>query len=295
MPATYCTLPGLPGYRGTDSYAALPGYAAALHRLAGLAGPPYDPLRMAGALGIRVRLAPTYQGARGLLVPLRDGSYQIIARADETGGAQRFTVAHELVELGLQVGCPSLVERSYHDAGAGQAKERFCEAGAAEILMPLARLRHELEGRPGGIVALRDLATLFGTSLHAMLWRMVEAATLPCMGMILHQSAPASVTRRGLHPARPAASAWSGDSASTAPPAGLVVRTACGGGGLRAPMLAGTAVPEDSVLALCHRDRIDLRATEVLALGRLQGRFRVEATCPGRGERRHVYALLYPC
>jgi hypothetical protein len=294
MPATYCTLPGLPGYRGADSYAALPGYAAALHRLAGLTGPPYDPLRVAGALGIRVRLAPTYEGARGLLVPLRDGSYQIIARAGETGGAQRFTVAHELVELGLQVGCPALVERSYHDAGAGRAKERFCEAGAAEILMPLARLRRELEGRPGGIAALRDLATLFGTSLHAMLWRLVEAATIPCVGMILHQRAPGSSTQHGLHPARPAA-ARIGTINAAGPPSGLVVRTACGGGGLRAPMLAGTAIPEDSVLALCYHERTDLQATESLALGRLQGHFRIQATCPGRGERRHVYALLYPC
>src|SRR5205085_2210437 len=111
---------------------------AALHRSAGLAEPPYDPLRMARALGVSVQAVPTYEGNRGVLVPLPDGAYCIIVRATETRGAQRFTVAHELVELGLQVGCPALVERSYHDPGAGRAKERFCEAGAAEILMPLA-------------------------------------------------------------------------------------------------------------------------------------------------------------
>src|SRR5205085_2584966 len=111
------------------------------HRLAGLGNPPYDPVTLAGAVGVGVHQVATYEGNRGLLLPLPEGGYRILVQAGETPGARRFTVAHELVELGLQIGCPALVERSYRDTGAGRAKERFCEVGAAEILMPLARVR----------------------------------------------------------------------------------------------------------------------------------------------------------
>ena len=74
----------------------------------------------------------------------------------------------------------------------------------------------------------------------------------------------------------------------------LRVRAACGGGGLVARVPAGTAIPPDSVLTRCHRECTSLRAVEHLALGPLRGRFQIEATCPGRGEMRHVYALLHP-
>lgn len=290
MPAIHQVLPGLPGYQGPDAFAALADYAATLHRLAGLSGPPYDPRRMAEALGVRVRPAPTYDGARGLLVPLRDGSYQIVVRAGETEGAQRFTVAHELMELGLQVGCPTLVERSYRDVGAGRAKERFCEAGAAEILMPLERVRREMRARPEGIAALPRLATLFGASLHAMLWRMAEAAERPCVALIVCEERHVV---RGASPQ--GAGRPTGTRQVAAASSGLVVRAACGGGGPWAPVPIGTAIPPSGVLAACHQLRTDLCATEQMVLGRLRGRFRVEATCPGRGERRHVYALLQPC
>lgn len=181
-------LPRLPGYMGEAAYMALPDYAAALHRATGLEAPPFDTLRVARAVGVTVQPVQTYDGNRGLLVPLRDGNYHIIVRADETPGAQRFTVAHELIELGLQIGCPSLVERSYHEPGAGRAKERFCEVGAAEILMPLAHVQRLLPTVGGGIEALPRLASLFGTSLHAMLRRMVDASTAPCAGLIVREN-----------------------------------------------------------------------------------------------------------
>jgi hypothetical protein len=79
-----------------------------------------------------------------------------------------------------------------------------------------------------------------------------------------------------------------------AAPSTLRVSTACGGGGLIAAVAAGTPVPPDSLLATCHRERVAVRGVEKVSLGRLQGRFRIEAICPGRGFARHVYALLHP-
>jgi hypothetical protein len=326
------SLPCLPGYSGAAAYGALPPYAAALHSRAGLTAPPYDPVRIARALGVPVQIAPTYEGNRGLLVPLRDGSYRIIARADETGGAQRFTVAHELVELGLQIGCPALVERSYHDAGAGRAKERYCEAGAAEILLPLEDVRQVLAGGEGGIAALPALARLFGASLHATLRRLVDASCVPCAGLIAcpgPRLAPAPARRvvpagayvgvgEAFAPAPPRllrempatfavaadplagsptaanSSAGSAIIAGAAAPAALCVRAAFGGGGLVAAVPAGASISPQSLLAACHRERAGLRGVEPFALGRLRGRFRVEALCPGHGPDRHVYALLHP-
>jgi hypothetical protein len=298
-------LPWLPAYAGEGAYAALPGYAAALHRAAGLAGPPYDTLCMAEALGVGVRRVQTYEGNRGLLVPLRDGGYRIVVRADESPSAQRFTVAHELVELGLQLGCPALVARSHEHAGAKRAKERYCEAGAAEILLPLARVKETLSaGR--GIAGLLDLATLFGASLHATLRRLVDASPAPCAGLILCTGAQRGDLHAGFA-AAPERAQGEGDetgdrgvAAAVAAPAvpweasSLRVSAACGGGGLIAGVAAGTPVPVDSVLVTCHRERTAVSAVERLSLGRLQGLFRVEAICPGRGFSRHVYALLHP-
>jgi hypothetical protein len=232
MLVTGAPLPGLPGYRGAVAYAALAAYAATLHRRAGLDGPPYDPLRIAQALGVRVRFAPTAAGTRGVLVPLRDGAYAMLVRASELPGAQRFTMAHELVELGLQVGCPALVERSYHDLGASRAKERFCETGAAEILMPLPRVRREWQARAEGVAALLELAGLFGTSLQAMLWRLVEAAERPCAGVIACTGGSDAAGPGAL--SLPGSWAVGQRAAARAAATWLGVRAARGGGGLRA-------------------------------------------------------------
>jgi hypothetical protein len=286
-------LPGLPGFEGAAAYAALAEYAATLHRRAGLDGPPYDPLRIAQALGVRVRFAPTAAGTHGVLVPLRDGAYAMLVRASEVPGAQRFTMAHELVELGLQVGCPALVERSYHNLGASRTKERFCEAGAAEILMPLARVRREWQARAEGVAALLELAGLFGTSLQAMLWRLVEVAERPCVGVLA--CAGGSDAAGPGAPSLPEAWTEEPRAAAGAAAGWLRVRAARGGGGLRTRVPPGTGIPPESVLARCYQACAALQATEDLALGGLRGRFTVDAICPGRGEGRHVYALLHPC
>ncbi len=282
-------LPRLPGYSGAAAYQALPSYADALHRAAGLDGPPFDPLRVAAALGVRVQPVPTYAGNRGLLLPLPGGGYRIVVRADESPSAQRFTVAHELVELGLQVGCPSLVERSHRDQEAGKAKERYCEVGAAEILLPLDQVRRAFAARGSTLEALPALASLFGASLHATLRRLVDAAPRPCAGLIVYQARrhAEGVSSPGGQTGRPA---------SGGPAGGAVLRVAmaCGGGGLVAAAPAGAPLPQTSLLARSYRDRLPTRGVEAFALGRLQGRYRVEAICPGYGPSRHVYALLHP-
>ena len=281
--------PSLPGYAGPAALAAIPRYAAALRRLGGQTTPPYDPLRMAAALGVAVHAVPTGAGTRGLLAPAPGGRYHILVRATDTPAGRRFTVAHELMELGLQRGCPRLTDRSMGSAAARWAKERYCEAGAAEILLPLARTRAEVAAHDGGIAALLPLATLFGASLHATLRRLIETAHAPCLGLILHADQDGSDD--GLPPFWPTVC---GTSGAAEPLPRLRVRAAWSGGGLCLTAPLGAAVDAHSALTRCYHAGMRLSVVEEVALGRLHGPWLVEAVCPGRGAGRHVYALLSP-
>lgn len=89
---------------------------------------------------------------------------------------QRFTEGHELMELlfdaqidiQAQLGLPGWDEAR---------KEKLCDAGAAELLMPRSSFGDRLANLGVSLAAARKLAMLYQTSLVATLIRMLELTT----------------------------------------------------------------------------------------------------------------------
>lgn len=177
----------LTDYQSEEAVNAIKEWARALLAAAGLKSLPFDPCVIAERAGIKITSAPAIvAGNRGMLVPsgLTD---TILVNVDETAAAQRYTVAHELVEKALRNGSYEIAART----GVGlvrdktrRAIEQLCEIGAAEILMPMEYFLPKLRMLGYSITSLLPLADQFGASLAATLWRIVDTGLERCIAAI---------------------------------------------------------------------------------------------------------------
>jgi hypothetical protein len=119
--------------------------------------------------GLRRHSAPLDQ--RGFL--LGDA---IVINSDDPETVQRFTEAHEFMEVlyaALRAERPSRFSNARWRRIESE-KERWCERGAAELLMPASLVFPTVAESGVGLAAGRTLARLCGTSLTASVRRMLE-------------------------------------------------------------------------------------------------------------------------
>jgi hypothetical protein len=146
-------------------------YAEFLRRESGLGDePPIDLapiLRRFGILPKRVSLP----GQAGLLVNPDSGV--IFISSDDPAARQRFSEAHELMELlfSTRSRTPSWSARSLF---SDTAKEKLCEVGAAELLMPLSTFKSYVYQWGVSLETGQRLAKLYDVSLTASLLRTVR-------------------------------------------------------------------------------------------------------------------------
>lgn len=112
-------------------------------------------------------------GQAGLLLNPDRGL--IFINSDDPATRQRFSVAHELMELLFDALTPgsqwsSRGGRLFSD----KAKERLCEAGAAELLMPFSTFAPRVTESGVSLEAGKHLAELYDVSLTAALVRAVR-------------------------------------------------------------------------------------------------------------------------
>ncbi len=105
----------------------------------------------------------------GLLV-----GYQIFVNANSIRTRQRFTTAHELMELLIG----KLPKKQWLDGQNhscfGSFKEYVCQRGAAELLMPKTLLLPMLRDQGISFLTMADIANLFDVSLMASLIRVPD-------------------------------------------------------------------------------------------------------------------------
>jgi len=92
---------------------------------------------------------------------------------------RRFTLGHELVELLFEALSDGLMATPVDFECRGERKERHCERGAAELLMPQSAFQSLLGDRPVTVETASKLAEAFDASLLAALIRMVRLAPSP--------------------------------------------------------------------------------------------------------------------
>jgi len=140
--------------------------------------PPFDLLKIATAAGVKVYAADfdsdDGENVSGSVV-IENGIPVIYVNRTHPKVRQRFTIAHELghiVRGHLADGDDELIENEMRfRSEAWNSEEREANAFAAELLMPERWVR---DATNAGIIEPKDLATMFGVSEQAMLFRLAN-------------------------------------------------------------------------------------------------------------------------
>lgn len=112
-------------------------------------------------------------------VLLDDEAGLILIKEDDPDTRQRFTYAHELIEL-LFAACAQHTEWSpLRPLFSGPRKEQLCNQGAAALLMPQPAFGTQITANQLGLAAGSRLAHLYQTSFLATLRHMVQHTSEP--------------------------------------------------------------------------------------------------------------------
>lgn len=171
-----------PGQLFTSRYGAVNGpedverYAVFLRDETGIGNePPIDLGAILRRFGIPSPKYVTLPGQQGLLLDPEKGL--ILIEESDRPSRQRFTEAHELLEM-LFTALPTRPDAHGRNVGnfSHWTKERLCDAGAAELLMPKATFLPFVQQLGVSFDTARTLAEKYQVSLAASLIRMVSIA-----------------------------------------------------------------------------------------------------------------------
>lgn len=133
-----------------------------------------------------LRLPVTRQpllGQRGFTTEDR----RIYLNADDRETVQKFTAAHEVMEILSLTIDGGVADEWMPDAVIAEftdRKERLCELGAAELVMP-THLFHEVVAQKAVDLAwVREIATRCQVSLTATVWRIIELDLAPLIFIV---------------------------------------------------------------------------------------------------------------
>lgn len=228
--------------------------------------PPFDPLRIAEALGIPVTLGPTHDGCDAMLMPFPKGRFRIVCNPRSQSERRRaFSLAHELMHLSFSDVAEALRRRTVEVEETPEERllERLCDAGASDLLMPHDVFGTMLQELGVCAAAVPALADRFAVSLEAAALRVLTCAgdRVAAVGFFHYARRP---------------SARGDDIAREEVPTYRVRRVFAGRG---TPYLfpRGKSVSRESVIYRCSLGNRQMEAIETFTLGPVSGTFRVSA------------------
>ncbi len=167
-----------PGYAFLHRYGSLQTEADVFHyvdflRDSGKLGDrlPMDLEKIYAAFGMPIPLRVPLEDQQGIL--LNSATGMILIREGDPIVRQRFTEGHELMELLFDAQADVAAELNLVSWDEAR-KEKLCDAGAAELLMPKTLFRSHIAHLGTSIGTARSLSRIYNTSLIATLIRMVE-------------------------------------------------------------------------------------------------------------------------
>ena len=167
-----------PGYAFLNRYGSLQTEADVFHYVDFLresarlnCRPSVDLTKIYAAFGMPIPLRVPLEDQQGIL--LNSSTGMILIREGDPVVRQRFTEGHELMELLFDAQADVAQELNLPNWDEAR-KEKLCDAGAAELLMPKSLFRSHLQHLGTSMETARSLSRLYHTSLIATLIRMVE-------------------------------------------------------------------------------------------------------------------------
>jgi Zn-dependent peptidase ImmA (M78 family) len=266
-------------------------YVAFLRAEAGLSDqPPIDLNRIYVRFGIPVPRRADLPGQQGLLLNPETGL--IIINENDIQPRQRFTEAHELLELLFSQlpGGNSWAARQHGRFKPG-AKENFCNRGAAELLMPRSSFLPRVGQRGVSMPTAYQLALEYEVSTTAALVNMARVGPGEHTVVLWRRKHKPSEVR-GKAPAEQIP-LFNG-TLGTMPPKRLRVDWAIGRDG--GPFIPkDKSVPQDSSIYVAWETGSDTTGKDFLDLGGVYGHCRSENhPFESDGERRVISLLHLP-
>ncbi len=181
VPHNSFALPGdyqHPGYAFLNRYGSLQTEADVFHYVDFLresaqldCRPPVDFTNIYAAFGMPIPLRVPLEDQQGVLLNSSTGI--ILIREGDPIVRQRFTEGHELIELLFDAQFDVVQELNLPNWDEVR-KEKLCDAGAAELLMPKSLFRSHIQHLGTSMETARSLSRIYRTSLIATLIRMIE-------------------------------------------------------------------------------------------------------------------------
>ena len=154
--------------------------------------PPFLPTEYGRLQGIRKIEKTDLKEAGAVLLRFHDG-YVIRVNKDHNLARQNFSCAHEightlLSELNLEPCMEEVEFRTFnpqaHAIARAKARERLCDAAAAELLMPEMVFKKHLSRFGVSISSVEWLADIFKVSIRAAAFRIAEVSVEPCIALL---------------------------------------------------------------------------------------------------------------
>lgn len=154
--------------------------------------PPFLPEEFARLQGIKKIVKANLGEASAVLLKFSDG-YVIKVNEKHHPVRQNFSCAHEighalLNELNLEPCVEGVEFRTFNPQASAvaraRARERLCDAAAAELLMPEQVFKQYLKGFGLSINSIEPLSHVFRTSIQTAAYRIAEVSEEPCLTLI---------------------------------------------------------------------------------------------------------------
>lgn len=239
--------------------------------------------------GLQRHSAPL-PGSRGLTTPKLD----IFVNIDDDDTVQRFSLAHELMELLFialkDEGCSWMSEVMFEKLW--RVKERLCELGAAELLMPMDLFKPLVQQEGVSMGTAEKLANLCKVSLTATLRRVVDTDLAKCAVIrwrFTHSKTQFVPSKIGQLP-------LFGDADSMDPPKKLRVERVYVSPSVRATKTfipPEKSVNDSTLIFRAYDEGVPTAGYDDLDLARLRGRYYTENRPIKIGGERRVLSLVY--
>jgi hypothetical protein len=206
---------------------------------------------------------------QGLLVDSQQGL--MLINADDPQTRRRFSEAHELMEILFNVDSANVRTGSRVAGFKHYTKEKLCNVGAAELLMPQELILPKVEEHGISFAVARALAVEYHVSMTAALVRMAEL-TGPQYFVVLWRMKNKPKELRNVVPAEQFS--MFPELRPAPPPKKLRVEWTLGNGDFFVPQ--DKSVPDDSVIHTAWERNQFTSGRETLDLGTIQGTFDCE-------------------